>query len=525
MRTSISDTRERPEGELDGPKVIAMEVGEKAAQYNAAETPPPQESARSDAVLKALKAAAERAGKELPARDGRLDAASRALAEVAPANAPVPYRLIEFALQTHGIVEPSPHLIVIWGPPDDARGLVERLEGRLPDILESAAFARVGIGAAEREGGEMATVIALQTSFVEIEPIARVIPEGETLRLDGRVLDPYRQPEVFVTREDGAVISTPVRRIGGSGFRADVRCEGRSGKQQVEIIASDHKGSTVLANFPIWCGEEPPRSVEVVIGGEDDVPTSPEAAEARLVELINRDRARHGLRPLKVDERVAEVARAHSEEMSETGVVAHVSPNTGSASDRVQAADLRTPIVLENVARAYSVIEAHEGLMNSPGHRASILHDAVTHVGVGVVLGEHIAGRRELFVSQVFIRRGVPTDPRVATEAIHREVQLRRPLAADPGLAAVAQSFAHMLADGVPRDEAAAAASQKLEERAVSFADVSSLVAVIPDVGDFEPDRALADEGITHYGVGVAQGDHEVMGEGSFTVVLLVGRR
>jgi uncharacterized protein YkwD len=510
----------------DEPRVVTLEAADRgAAEYNAQASLPPRPSPRADAVMEALFAAVERTGVPAPARDGRLDAASQALAEVAPANAPVPYRLIEFALQHHGIVEPSPHLVVIWGPPGDTSALVDKLERRLPAILESAAFARVGVGVAERAGGELATVIALQTSYLETEPIPRVLPDGGTIRVEGRVLEPYRHPEVFVTRDDGQVIQTPLRRIGGSEFRADVTCEGRSGHQQVEIIAADHKGSTVLANFPIWCFEEPPRSVQVVIGGLDDVPASPEQAEARLHELINRDRERHGLPPLKVDARVAEVARAHALEMAETGVVAHVSPTTGSASDRVQDAGIRTPIVLENVARAYSVIEAHEGLMNSPGHRASILHEAVTHVGVGVVLGEHIAGRHELFVAQVFTRRGAPMDRQAALEAVHRSVQAIAPLEAEPGLTAVAQAFAQKLVDGVPRAQAAAEATRQLEARGVPFADVSSMVAVVSELDGFTPQRALEGSEVTHYGVGLVQADHAVMGDGAFTIVMLVGRR
>src|SRR5690606_6531713 len=123
-----------------------------------------------------------------------------------------------------------------------------------------------------------------------------------------------------------------------------------------EITAVDAAGSTVLANFPVWCNEEPPASITVEPDEDDTQPVKDAAeAEARMLALVNRDRAAHSLPPLAPAEDVAAVARAHSREMRDTGVVAHVSPMTGTAADRVRAAGIRTPVVLENIARAYGV--------------------------------------------------------------------------------------------------------------------------------------------------------------------------
>ena len=105
---------------------------------------------------------------------------------------------------------------------------------------------------------------------------------------------------------------------------------------------------------------------------------------AMLLALVNRDRQVAGLPGLLWDEHVADVARGHSTEMRRTKIVAHLSPVTGSAADRVRAAKIKTAVVLENVARAYGLGEAHQGLMNSPGHRANLMSHAATHLGIGV---------------------------------------------------------------------------------------------------------------------------------------------
>ena len=73
-------------------------------------------------------------------------------------------------------------------------------------------------------------------------------------------------------------------------------------------------------------------------------------AERRLLAMVNRDRGAHNLATLQWDDRVAAVSRAHSEEMKRTKNVAHISPTTGSAADRVRAARIKTAVVLENVA-------------------------------------------------------------------------------------------------------------------------------------------------------------------------------
>jgi uncharacterized protein YkwD len=108
-------------------------------------------------------------------------------------------------------------------------------------------------------------------------------------------------------------------------------------------------------------------------------------AEARMLELVNGEREKAGLRPLAPDAQLRGVARAHSEEMFRLGYFAHVSPQTGSPADRVRAAGVRFVVTGENLAFAPTTDLAHAGLMASPGHRANILTAEYTRVGIGVV--------------------------------------------------------------------------------------------------------------------------------------------
>lgn len=115
------------------------------------------------------------------------------------------------------------------------------------------------------------------------------------------------------------------------------------------------------------------------------------AAEAQFVQLVNQERARAGLRSLKVDDRLTAAAREHSQLLAEHKTLSHQFPGELSLPKRLAAKFLRFNRDAENVAFDTGVQSAHEGLMNSPPHRANILDDKLNTIGVGVVKrGEYI---------------------------------------------------------------------------------------------------------------------------------------
>lgn len=120
--------------------------------------------------------------------------------------------------------------------------------------------------------------------------------------------------------------------------------------------------------------------------------------EARMLALVNEERAREGLKPLRADPELAEVARAHSRDMFARGYFSHVSPDGGKLSDRMRKSEVRYLLAGENLALAPTLPLAHQGLMNSPGHRANILRPQFGRVGIGVLDG----GRHGLMVTQDF---------------------------------------------------------------------------------------------------------------------------
>lgn len=111
------------------------------------------------------------------------------------------------------------------------------------------------------------------------------------------------------------------------------------------------------------------------------------AGEQQVLRLINEERARIGVAPLVREENRTNVGRAHSKDMFERGYFSHYSPEGKDVGNRLEEAGMTYGIAGENLALAPSIKSAHEGLMNSPGHRRNILDPAFKRVGIGVIDG------------------------------------------------------------------------------------------------------------------------------------------
>ncbi|ALJ00067.1 CvpA family protein [Rufibacter tibetensis] len=120
--------------------------------------------------------------------------------------------------------------------------------------------------------------------------------------------------------------------------------------------------------------------------------------EAEMLQLVNEERAKQNLRPLAADTSLRRVARLHSEDMFRRGYFSHYTPEGWSPFDRIRKAKVPFRLAGENLALAPTLDIAHEGLMNSPGHRANILRGGFGRVGIGVLQGSD----RRLMITQNF---------------------------------------------------------------------------------------------------------------------------
>lgn len=111
--------------------------------------------------------------------------------------------------------------------------------------------------------------------------------------------------------------------------------------------------------------------------------TSAASLDGRMLSLINKDRAKSGLKPLMADGSLRSGALKHSQDMAAKRFLSHTSPTYGTFAQRAKASGAK--VSAENVALYGSVEGAHAGMMGSSAHRANIMNAAYTRAGIGIV--------------------------------------------------------------------------------------------------------------------------------------------
>ncbi len=110
-----------------------------------------------------------------------------------------------------------------------------------------------------------------------------------------------------------------------------------------------------------------------------------EGFEYQLFDLTNAARVNHDLPVLSWDESVRMTARDHSKDMAINNYFSHTNLEGQSPFDRMTEDNISYRMAGENLAAGLSSsIFAHEGLMNSIGHRESILQPGFESLAVGV---------------------------------------------------------------------------------------------------------------------------------------------
>jgi uncharacterized protein YkwD len=478
------------------------------------------------AVTRGVEAAASAHGTPLVG-DPRLATLSDWIIDrLGPGGEPPDTAVTDFYQWNLGLVEPSPHIIVL-GLPNDA-SITDNVQRSVTNFLTRQPYTHWGAALRVRSG-LWVIVVTLSWRHVSLEPVPRTTTPGQPIAVRGTLAADYATPTFVIQSPSGDVSRVP----SGSGREIDMRIPTTaSGAYRVEILGRGPQGEKVIANFPVYVGESPPTSLRLrtplaTAGGES---ATAEQVTADLLRMLEEERRQQGLPALDRDARLDAIALAHSTDMRDHDFVAHTSPTTGTAADRVRAAQLRSGLVLENIGRGYSASEIQSGLLGSPGHRANLINPDVNTVGIAVVVDES-DGRRAFIATQVFLRvtREIDTAaaPARLLEMMNRARTARgaRPLEVEPNLASAAQeaASAYFTDPSLTTQSTVDRASASMRRYSIAFRRIGGVMAVVGDVdeaGQLEP--TLADD-VDYVGIGVAQGTRADSDPNAISVVIMLG--
>jgi uncharacterized protein YkwD len=154
----------------------------------------------------------------------------------------------------------------------------------------------------------------------------------------------------------------------------------------------------VLAAAAVLLGLFLPRIEAALVRDADGCPHSGavphpddiERTRAAILCLLNQERTKHGLPPLRHNAMLEDASQVHSDDMARRNFFAHETPEGGTPSQRMTAAGYPPGGVSvgENIywgeEAMATPVEAVDGWMHSPGHRENILRPQFAEVGVGV---------------------------------------------------------------------------------------------------------------------------------------------
>jgi len=116
---------------------------------------------------------------------------------------------------------------------------------------------------------------------------------------------------------------------------------------------------------------------------------------AAVIAEMNRERATHGLKPLRINDTLSAAAVDRIDDMFGKHYFAHVSPDGVQPWKWVQRRGYNYREIGENLAVGYpNAFSVVDGWMHSPGHRANVLGTHFAEVGVAVAPGSPERGFR-----------------------------------------------------------------------------------------------------------------------------------
>ncbi|TVY02380.1 hypothetical protein FPZ45_06960 [Cohnella terricola] len=112
---------------------------------------------------------------------------------------------------------------------------------------------------------------------------------------------------------------------------------------------------------------------------------------SQVLDLVNQERSKAGLSALSMDDKLSKMAMAKAQDMFNNKYFDHNSPTHGSPFDMMKEYGITYNSAGENIANGQpSPTQVMHDWMNSPGHKANIMNNSYTHIGIAYYNGEWV---------------------------------------------------------------------------------------------------------------------------------------
>ncbi|MHA0858390.1 CAP domain-containing protein [Paenibacillus sp. CMAA1364] len=129
---------------------------------------------------------------------------------------------------------------------------------------------------------------------------------------------------------------------------------------------------------------EPTGSTGQVQEGAKDTNKGTTPFGQQVLDLVNQERSKAGLSALSMNDQLANMALVKAQDMYDNNYFDHNSPTHGSPFDMMKEFGITYSYAGENIAKGQTTpAQVMKDWMNSTGHKANILSNNFTQIGVG----------------------------------------------------------------------------------------------------------------------------------------------
>ena len=318
---------------------------------------------------------------------GLREAAKRVVRERITEGAHLDVDRLEMTLRASGEPHVWPRAWVVSGRALDRDATLAKLDAWRASFRDDGER-RCGIASATTsDGTEFIAAVALD-ALADLAPLPLRTHIGTWLTVDAKMLASARGAHVVIQgpEADSHRVPSWTREENGETHVIARFAPDRAGAFTVQLVADVSTGPRPILEARVFADVDPPDHVEAPIApGEEAARSVRTASESdALLLMVASLRESERLVPLVRDARLDALALSHARHMLAARTVGH-DVGDGDPQERLEDSGARARVVGENVAHAASIRLAHRALYASPSHRANLLRDDFTRVGVAAV--------------------------------------------------------------------------------------------------------------------------------------------